>query len=178
MYIWHYYYYYLKKSEKAFDFRSGEGQGVLGGHHIHSVHSLKFKNLLTQHRLHEREYMKAATATRVEPLPTTTDGKLQRAGRHKEVKTRYKHHELTYTSYFFFCARIPLILTIFFLLFIWPHLFLIICGVQEGNIFFKEGKFKKAISTYSKAIAYTHGLPGSQRSRGMYDMIFTLLNLH
>ena len=36
---------------------------------------------------------------------------------------------------------------------------------------FKEGKYKKAISIYSTAIAYTSGLPGSQRSKGEADIV-------
>ena len=35
--------------------------------------------------------------------------------------------------------------------------------LEEGNALFKEQKFKKAISTYGKSLAYTRGLPGSKR---------------
>lgn len=34
---------------------------------------------------------------------------------------------------------------------------------EEGNAHFKSGMFKRAISCYGKALAYTRGLPGSNR---------------
>ena len=42
---------------------------------------------------------------------------------------------------------------------------------EEGNLEFKEGKYKKAISLYSKGIAYTSGLPGRKGSLGEADIV-------
>ena len=60
-----------------------------------------------------------------DPLPSTIEGKLERAQLHKE----------------------------------------------EGNNLFKKGDFKKAVCLYSKAVAYTSGLPGSKRSLGEADIV-------
>ena len=44
---------------------------------------------------------------------------------------------------------------------------------QEGNEIFKAGNYKKAITLYSRAIAYTHGMPGSSRALGEADIART-----